>query len=158
MQSAMSVAFWGVRGTVPSPGASTVRYGGNTPCVEVRCGEQRIVLDAGTGLRPLGDHLMQSASAIDVDIFLSHCHIDHINGLPEIMDYRPAKTIYAGKAFFEDKRLTTKFLRDELKQIVEINNIRQKPGSAGIKVLWPTPEVQEDNSISDNDKSLVMLI
>jgi phosphoribosyl 1,2-cyclic phosphodiesterase len=82
MQSAMSVAFWGVRGTVPSPGASTVRYGGNTPCVEVRCGEQRIVLDAGTGLRPLGDHLMQSASAIDVDIFLSHCHIDHINGLP----------------------------------------------------------------------------
>lgn|SRR5262249_10802944 len=81
-QSAVSVRFWGVRGTVPSPGIDTIRYGGNTSCVEVRCGEHMIILDAGTGIRLLGNTLMNTASAIDVDIFLSHCHIDHIQGLP----------------------------------------------------------------------------
>jgi len=82
MQSAMSVAFWGVRGTVAAPGPGTVRYGGNTSCVELRCGEHRIILDAGTGLRVLGEHLEKTASPVDIDIFLSHSHIDHINGLP----------------------------------------------------------------------------
>jgi phosphoribosyl 1,2-cyclic phosphodiesterase len=82
MQSALSVRFWGVRGTIPSPGPATVRYGGNTPCVEVRCGEHMIVLDAGTGLRVLGNTLMNPGSAVDIDIFLSHCHIDHMEGLP----------------------------------------------------------------------------
>ena len=77
----MSVRFWGVRGTIPSAGPDTVRYGGNTPCVEVRCGEHLIILDAGTGIRLLGNTLMSSMSAIDADIFFSHCHIDHISGL-----------------------------------------------------------------------------
>ncbi len=82
MQSAVSVRFWGVRGTLPSPGPGTVRYGGNTPCVEVRCGKHMIILDAGTGLRVLGNSLMNAKSAVDADIFLSHCHIDHMEGLP----------------------------------------------------------------------------
>src|SRR5437016_4080287 len=81
-QSAVSVRFWGVRGTIPSPGPGTARYGGNTPCVEVRCGEHMIILDAGTGLRVLGSSLMNTRSAVDADIFLSHCHIDHMEGLP----------------------------------------------------------------------------
>ncbi len=81
-QSAVSVRFWGVRGTLPSPGPGTVRYGGNTPCVEVRCGKHMIILDAGTGLRVLGNSLMNAKSAVDADIFLSHCHIDHMEGLP----------------------------------------------------------------------------
>jgi phosphoribosyl 1,2-cyclic phosphodiesterase len=81
-QSAVSVRFWGVRGTLPSPGPATVRYGGNTPCVEVRCGKHMIILDAGTGLRVLGNSLMNAKSAVDADIFLSHCHIDHMEGLP----------------------------------------------------------------------------
>ena len=51
------VRFWGVRGTVPCPGPDTLRYGGNTACVEVMCGEQRLILDAGTGLRALGASL-----------------------------------------------------------------------------------------------------
>jgi len=82
MQSAVSVRYWGVRGTLPSPGPGTVRYGGNTPCVEVRCGKHMIILDAGTGLRVLGNSLMNAKSAVDADIFLSHCHIDHMEGLP----------------------------------------------------------------------------
>ena len=79
----MSVRFWGVRGTVPCASSATARYGGNTSCVEVRCGDHLIILDAGTGIRPLGRSLTNgSMSAVDADILLSHCHIDHINGLP----------------------------------------------------------------------------
>jgi phosphoribosyl 1,2-cyclic phosphodiesterase len=79
---AMSVCFWGVRGSIPCPGPDTVRYGGNTSCVEIRCGEQVLIFDAGTGLRPLGAALMAAGKVADTDIFLSHCHIDHLFGLP----------------------------------------------------------------------------
>ena len=83
MQSPMSVRFWGVRGTIPCASSTTARYGGNTSCVEVRCGDHLIILDAGTGIRPLGRSLTNgSMSVVDADILLSHCHIDHINGLP----------------------------------------------------------------------------
>ena len=76
------VRFWGVRGCVPCPGNATARYGGNTPCVEVRCDDRLIIFDAGTGLRPLGHSLMQEAGGVEADVFLSHCHFDHIAGLP----------------------------------------------------------------------------
>ncbi len=78
----ISVRFWGVRGSVPCPGHETSRYGGNTACVEVRCGDHLLVFDAGTGLRPLGNSLVGAAASVKADIFLSHCHIDHIAGLP----------------------------------------------------------------------------
>jgi phosphoribosyl 1,2-cyclic phosphodiesterase len=81
----MSVRFWGVRGSIPCPGPDTLRYGGNTCCVEIRCGDQVLIFDAGTGLRPLGDALMASGKVTDTDIFLSHCHIDHLFGLPFFM-------------------------------------------------------------------------
>ena len=81
VQSPMSVRFWGVRGSIPAPGPDTTRYGGNTPCIEVRCGEHMIILDAGSGIRLLGNALMRGKSTVDADIFFSHCHIDHINGL-----------------------------------------------------------------------------
>lgn len=77
--------FWGTRGSVPTPGAHTVRYGGNTPCVEVRAGDEpSIILDAGTGIRELGDVLNSRANGnpLSVDIFLTHTHWDHIQGLP----------------------------------------------------------------------------
>jgi len=78
----MSVKFWGVRGSIAVPGAETLRYGGNTPCIEVRCGRRLIILDAGTGLRVLGEALAGAGEPLDADIFLSHCHMDHIAGLP----------------------------------------------------------------------------
>jgi phosphoribosyl 1,2-cyclic phosphodiesterase len=81
--SSMLVRFWGVRGSVPCAGPDTVRYGGNTPCVEVRCGDQVLIFDAGSGIRPLGQTLANGAGAdTDTDIFFSHCHIDHMVGLP----------------------------------------------------------------------------
>jgi phosphoribosyl 1,2-cyclic phosphodiesterase len=78
----MSLRFWGVRGSVPCPDADALRYGGNTACVEIRCGEHLLILDAGTGLRQLGDALAKESQSMEIDIFLSHCHIDHIIGLP----------------------------------------------------------------------------
>ncbi len=82
MNDRLSVRFWGVRGSIPCPGPDTVRYGGNTPCVEVRCGERLFIFDGGTGIRPLGDRLMKEGRSIDADIFFSHCHVDHVGGLP----------------------------------------------------------------------------
>lgn len=75
------VRFWGVRGSVPCPGPEFVRYGGNTSCLEVRCGPHLLILDGGTGLRALGVAL-KAEEPIDADIFFTHSHIDHINGIP----------------------------------------------------------------------------
>ena len=80
-----SVTFWGTRGTIPSPGAHTARYGGNTACVEVRDGlGHLVVLDAGTGIRSLGKQLAQTSTpdGVRAHIVLSHAHWDHIQGLP----------------------------------------------------------------------------
>ena len=82
VQSPMSVRFWGVRGSIPAPGPDTTRYGGNTPCIEVRCGEHMIILDAGSGIRLLGNELMRGKSKVDAELLFSHCHVDHISGLP----------------------------------------------------------------------------
>lgn len=76
-----SVRFWGVRGSVATPGPDTVRYGGNTSCVEIWCGERRIVIDAGTGIRMLGRKMI-SEGPTEFDLLLSHTHLDHIEGLP----------------------------------------------------------------------------
>ena len=76
-----SVRFWGVRGSIACPGPTTVEYGGNTPCVEMRCGGRVLVFDAGTGVRELGEWLARNGDS-EVDMFLSHTHIDHINGFP----------------------------------------------------------------------------
>jgi phosphoribosyl 1,2-cyclic phosphodiesterase len=78
----ISVRFWGVRGSIACPGPDTARFGGNTPCVEVRCGQHVLIFDAGTGIRGLGSALVKGTNAPGYDIFLSHGHIDHVVGLP----------------------------------------------------------------------------
>jgi phosphoribosyl 1,2-cyclic phosphodiesterase len=92
----MRIRFWGVRGSIASPGPDTAAVGGNTSCVEVMCGKTRIVLDAGTGLRSLGNYLLrdfQERASCDpndvregqplaLTLLLSHYHWDHIQGLP----------------------------------------------------------------------------
>jgi phosphoribosyl 1,2-cyclic phosphodiesterase len=77
----MTVDFWGVRGSIPSPGPSTVRYGGNTPCVTITFDDDRIlVLDAGTGIRRLGQWL--GTTTHEIFIAITHRHWDHIEGFP----------------------------------------------------------------------------
>lgn len=80
----MRVRFWGVRGTIPVPGPSTVRAGGNTSCVEIETPDQDvIILDAGTGIRLLGLDLVQRrGNHLSAALLFSHTHWDHIQGLP----------------------------------------------------------------------------
>ncbi len=77
----MKIRFWGVRGSIASPGPETATVGGNTSSVEIECGQQRILLDAGTGLRPLGDKLVREG-VDSATLLVSHHHWDHIQGLP----------------------------------------------------------------------------
>ena len=89
MTNAMELKFWGVRGSIPSPGPATVKYGGNTLCLELRLKtddhDRLIIVDAGSGIRELGDALIAKALAnghFSAEIFLTHTHMDHILGLP----------------------------------------------------------------------------
>lgn len=94
MKTSMVVKFWGVRGSIPSPGPSTVRYGGNSPCVSIDLGPAKtLIFDAGTGIRKLGEALVTGNSAIF--IILSHIHWDHIQGYPFFLPiYQPDREIH----------------------------------------------------------------
>jgi glyoxylase-like metal-dependent hydrolase (beta-lactamase superfamily II) len=79
----MQITFWGTRGSIPAPGPETMRYGGNTSCVEVRLdNDTRIIFDAGTGIRLLGDKLAGGDDPVRATVFLTHFHWDHIQGFP----------------------------------------------------------------------------
>ena len=76
-----TVRFWGVRGSIACAGPETLRYGGNTSSLEVRCGERLLLFDAGSGIRYLGNRLLRDAP-LDADLYLTHTHFDHVCGLP----------------------------------------------------------------------------
>src|SRR5438093_5867439 len=108
---AYTVTFWGTRGSIPTPGPHTARYGGNTPCVAVESsGGQVVILDAGTGIRALGLELVERQNgAVRAEILLSHAHWDHIQGLPHFNELGPGGHYNTGPAW--RKELVT-FLRD----------------------------------------------
>jgi phosphoribosyl 1,2-cyclic phosphodiesterase len=103
----MHIRFWGTRGSIPTPGPTTVRYGGNTACVEVRDSSGALlVLDAGTGLRELGISLMSANGnrPARIELLLSHLHWDHIQGIPF---FRPAYVPDSSMRIIGPKQLST---------------------------------------------------
>lgn len=90
------VRFWGVRGSIPTPGPDTVRYGGNTSCVEVRADGEIVVLDAGSGIRSLGIALTKEfpKEPLNLTVLITHTHWDHIQGFPFFSPaYNPANRL-----------------------------------------------------------------
>ena len=81
MENLFRINFWGVRGSIACPGPETVRYGGNTPCVEMQVGGKRLIFDGGTGLRVLGQSLL-AQMPVEAYMFFTHSHWDHIQGFP----------------------------------------------------------------------------
>jgi phosphoribosyl 1,2-cyclic phosphodiesterase len=108
----MRIKFWGVRGSIPCPGPRTQKYGGNGACLELRVGQENriVIIDAGTGIRELGNNLMQKdlpKGPIQADLFLSHTHWDHIMGFPYFTPiYVPGTKLRVyGPITFEDDTL-----------------------------------------------------
>ena len=96
----MKVRFWGVRGSIASPGPSTVRYGGNTTCIEIRTdNNELIILDAGTGIFPLSQTLLTELP-VTANVLITHSHWDHIQGLPFFLpNFIPGNTLRLHGAF-----------------------------------------------------------
>jgi phosphoribosyl 1,2-cyclic phosphodiesterase len=79
----MKVKFWGTRGSIPVPGKDTIVYGGNTTCLEMTLDSGRkVIIDAGTGIRGLGEHLHATGEKVDVHLLITHIHWDHVMGFP----------------------------------------------------------------------------
>ncbi|MBI3162403.1 MAG: MBL fold metallo-hydrolase [Chloroflexi bacterium] len=82
MNNEMKIKIWGARGSYPAPGPNTIRFGGNTSCVEINAGGRVIILDAGTGIIPLGRELLKQKRPLELMLLFSHLHHDHTQGFP----------------------------------------------------------------------------
>jgi phosphoribosyl 1,2-cyclic phosphodiesterase len=100
------VKFWGTRGSIPTPGHKTRRYGGNTSCVEVRIDDTLFICDGGTGLRELGVDLLSRTDRVTAHLLFSHTHWDHIQGFPFFVPaYAPSSTLHVYDVSRNDDRI-----------------------------------------------------
>ena len=156
----MKVRFWGVRGSYPTPGLETVKYGGNTACVEVQAGSRTIILDAGTGIIPLGRELARTKRAGETLLLLSHLHHDHTQGFPffvpaylpnaKLHIYGPDGTHQTIKNVLEHNQSSETFpvsLRD-MSSSKDIQSVRESQvivwDEAGVRVAESTFGVGDD--------------
>lgn len=165
MHDNLIVRFRGVRGTYPTPGPATLKYGGNTPCVEVWAGGRLLILDAGTGIINLGRDLMRQRSKtqepIIAHLFLSHAHADHTQGLPFFGPaHEGSSTLYIFGSKILDEDLQEALSRamlpptfpvrlDELPSLQVINNISHNE----VILIGPGPEPRICNAFRDVDAS-----
>lgn len=129
--------FWGVRGSIPTPGPSTVYYGGNTSCVEVRAHGQLMILDAGTGIRSLGLSLAEEFKdqPIELTLLITHTHWDHIQGFPFFpVAYNPKNTIRV-LAFEGARKSLEATLSSQMESPYFPISMQQMPGNITIEEL-----------------------
>jgi ribonuclease BN (tRNA processing enzyme) len=169
----MEVQFWGVRGTFPSPGRDKVRYGGHTPCASVLSGSGEVlVVDAGTGIKDLGDCLVRERGEgpLRISLFLTHFHLDHVLGFPffaPLFGPDVALTIYAPAEPDETRRylgglIAGKYFPVELFQTKSAKDYRRMP-EEGIEVggigITPHPLYHPQGALAykftENGKSIV---
>lgn len=106
-----SVTVWGSRGSTPMSGPAFNRYGGNTICIEVRCGSEVLLFDAGTGIIPAGLSLL-ARSVKNLSLFLTHSHYDHIQGLPFFAPlHKPDMTVAIASAHLEGRMKTLEIVQ-----------------------------------------------
>ena len=155
MNKDFTVKFWGVRGSYPTPGANTVKYGGNTSCVEVNAGGRTIILDAGTGIIPLGRELVKKQN-LELLILFSHLHHDHTQGFPffvpayipksKLHIYGPGGTAETVKHVLEHNQSSDTFpisLRD-MASNKDIQSLRESQ-----VIVWDEDGVRVVESISN---------
>jgi phosphoribosyl 1,2-cyclic phosphodiesterase len=141
----MLIKFWGTRGSVPVPGKDTVKYGGNTPCVEIRTAENKLlILDAGTGIRALGNYIIQNNVNDPLDILLSHYHWDHIQGIPFFVPiYQKGRKItFYGTPGSE--KSVKKLLSDQMEKEYFPVNIDEVPADITFKNIKPNESFELD--------------
>lgn len=135
----LTVRFRGVRGSIPSPGRETARYGGNTSSVELRCDGRLLILDAGSGIRSLGNDLQREFGnePIHADVLISHAHWDHIQGFPF---FSPAYSDRNRIRVWQSQRFTPQLglaLRGQMQSLHFPIGLEQMRGLIGIEELDP---------------------
>ncbi len=113
-KDSLQVQFWGVRGGITCPGRETVRYGGNTACFHITCGDHKLIFDGGTGIRPLGAEMIKQ-SPVSADIFFSRTSFERISGIPFFAaGYHPANSF----RFWGDHQTEDEGVRDALTKLM----------------------------------------
>lgn len=130
----MKISFYGTRGSIPSPGPETTKYGGNTACTLVSEGDDFIVLDSGTGIRSLGDELINDARPIH--ILLSHHHWDHIQGFPFFAPIYQAERVINIYVPITEPRHDNAILEQMDESYFPVN-YRQLPANISITPIFP---------------------
>jgi phosphoribosyl 1,2-cyclic phosphodiesterase/CheY-like chemotaxis protein len=131
------IKFWGVRGSVPTPGKATVFYGGNTACVEVEADGEIIILDAGTGIRPLGLDLQErfKDQPMNLTLLISHTHWDHIQGFPFFLPAYDSKNRVRILGFKGSRERLVTTLTSQMESPYFPIGLRDMPGHLAIEEL-----------------------
>jgi phosphoribosyl 1,2-cyclic phosphodiesterase len=163
MADELRVKFWGVRGSHPAPGAGTVKFGGNTACVEIQVGARTIILDAGTGIIPLGRELAQR-HANEILLLFSHLHHDHTQGFPFFLPaYLPHVRLHVFGPGGTPETLRRALEQNQSAEIFPVS-LRDMASSKNIQsvresqiILWDEAGVRVVDSLADWKEDSILI-